>query len=198
MFIPVPGKGAGILTPDVNLATWFDQLVLGRFHHGENTWFLSYPGFGASVLLGVMAGHIIRLKISQKRRCLLLLLSGLGCIFTGLLWSFTFPVIKLMWTSSFVLLGGGFSFLMFSLFYWLTEIRGYTRWTFFFRVIGMNSITVYIMIMLFDFSSISNIFIGSLLPRTGNWAGFLSSAASLTVVWLILYRMYKKNTFLRL
>ena len=57
MLIPVPGIGAGVLTPQGNVATYVDKLVLGRFHYGENTWFLSYLGFGASVLLGVLAGR---------------------------------------------------------------------------------------------------------------------------------------------
>ncbi len=55
MLIPVPGVGAGVLTPQGNVAAYVDKLVLGRFHYGENTWFLSYLGFGASVLLGVLA-----------------------------------------------------------------------------------------------------------------------------------------------
>jgi hypothetical protein len=59
MLVPVPGVDAGVLTPTGNMATWIDQLVLGRFHHGENTCFASYLGFASSVLLGVMTGHIL-------------------------------------------------------------------------------------------------------------------------------------------
>jgi predicted acyltransferase len=59
MLIPVPGVGAGVLTPQGNVATYVDKLVLGRFHYEENTWFLSYLGFAASVLLGVLAGEIL-------------------------------------------------------------------------------------------------------------------------------------------
>jgi predicted acyltransferase len=198
MLIPIPGKGAGLLTPDTNLPTWFDQLVLGRFHHGENTWFLSYPVFASSVMLGVMAGHILRLPFPERKRCLYLVLAGAGCIAVGLLWSIFFPVIKLMWTSSFVLLGGGFGFLMLGLFYWIIEIKGYTKWAFFFRVIGMNSIVVYCGAMLINFRLIGNIFVGSLLPRIGTWDDFVSNAAALAVIWLILYWMYRKNTFVRL
>jgi len=55
MLNPVPGVGAGVLTPQGNVAAYVDKLVLGRFHYGENTGFLSYLGFGASVLLGVLA-----------------------------------------------------------------------------------------------------------------------------------------------
>jgi predicted acyltransferase len=198
MLIPIPGKGAGLLLPDTNLATWFDQLILGRFHHGENTWFLSYPVFASSVMLGVMAGHILRLPYTEMKRCLYLLLAGIGCIVTGLLWSTLFPVIKLMWTSTFVLIGGGFGFLMLALFYWVIDIKGFQKWSFFFRVIGMNSIVVYCGAMLISFRQIGNVIVGSLLPRIGAWDDFISEITALTIIWLILYWMYRKQTFVRL
>ena len=198
MLIPVPGKGAGILTPDVNLATWVDQAILGRFHYGENTWFLSYPAFASSVLLGVLAGHLLKLPQSGSRKVLVLAGAGIGCTMTGLLWSLSFPVIKLMWTSSYVLIGGGFGFLMLSLFYWITEVLGYRRWAFFFTVIGMNSIAVYMAMMLFNFSLISNIFIGNLVPRLGLWDDFVSSVGFFSVTWLILLWMYRTRTFIKL
>jgi predicted acyltransferase len=196
--IPVPGVGAGLLTPDDNLATWVDQIILGRFHHGENTWFLSYLGFASSVLLGVLAGHLIMMPYSEKKRVLLLAGSGAICLALGLLWSLTFPVIKLLWTSSFVLIGGGYGFLMLALFYWIIEVKGYRRWAFFFRVIGMNSIVVYVAIMLISFEQIGNIFVGSLLPRIGVWDELVSASASVAIIWLILYHMYCTRTFVKL
>jgi predicted acyltransferase len=198
MLVPIPGIGAGILTPDANLATWVDKMVLGRFHYGENTWFLSYPVFASSVLLGVLAGHLIRLPVSESRKVMLLAVAGIGSTGLGLLWSIVFPVIKLMWTSSYVLLGGGFGFIMLALFYWAIEVKGYQKWAFIFTIIGMNSIAVYMAMMLFNFSQISNIFIGSLLPRIGLWDDFVSATAAFSVIWLILYRMYRTNTFLKL
>ena len=198
MLIPVPGKGAGILTPDGNVATWFDQLVLGQFHYGENTWFLTYPAFASSVLLGVMAGHLLKMKVSEARKVIYLAAAGIGSTLLGLLWSFLFPVIKLLWTSSFVLIGAGFGFIMLSLFYWIIEVKGYKRWAFFFKVIGMNSITVYFLVSLISFRQIGNIFVGSLLPRIRLWDDFVSSAAALTIIWLLLYWMYRTKTFVRI
>ncbi len=198
MLVPIPGKGAGILTPEVNLATWFDQLVLGRYHYGENTWFLSYPVFAASVLMGVMAGHLLKMPVTEGRKVILLAMAGFACLIIGLLWSTLFPIIKLMWTSSFVLLGAGFGFVMLSLFYWIIEVRGYKRWAFFFKVIGMNSITVYVVAMLVSFKQIGNVFVGSLLPRIGLWDDFVSSAAALTILWLFLYWMFRTKTFVRI
>jgi predicted acyltransferase len=197
-WVPVPGIGAGVLTADGNVAAWVDQVILGRFHHGENTWFLSYPGFASSVLLGVLAGRLLMLPYTEKKKVLVLAGAGTACIVLGLLWSTVFPIIKLLWTSTFVLMGGGFSFLMLALFYWIIEVKGYRRWAFFFTVIGMNSIFAYLAMMLINFQQIGNIFIGGLLPRLQPWDDLVSASAAFAVLWLILYWMYRTRTFIKL
>jgi predicted acyltransferase len=198
VFIPVPGIGAGVLTPEGNVATYVDKLVLGRFHYGENTWFLSYPGFGASVLLGVLAGRVLMADLPQKKKLYRLLLHGALCLALGLLWSFWFPVIKLLWTSSYVLIGGGLSYFALALFYWIMDVLGYRSWAFGFIVIGMNSIAVYFAASVFDFRLIGNIFVGKLLPRLGVWDKLVEACAAFGVVWLILFWMYRKKEFIRI
>src|ERR1035437_10128926 len=89
--IPVPGVGAGVLTPTGNIATWFDQMVLGHFHYGENTWFLSYIAFASSMLLGVMASHLLKLPYAEKTKVMLLAGAGIACVSVGLLWSLALP-----------------------------------------------------------------------------------------------------------
>ena len=74
--IPVPGVGRGVLTPTGNAATYVDHLVLGRFAYGENTWFLSYLGFAASVLIGGLAGNLLRSVRSAKDKLLFLSAGG--------------------------------------------------------------------------------------------------------------------------
>lgn len=196
--IPVPGVGRGVLTPEGNLATFVDRAVLGRFHYGENTWFLSYLGFSSSVLLGVLAGRLLMSTIEEKRKVARLIGAGIVCVALGLLWSLVFPIIKLLWTSSFVLVAGGFSFLILALFYWIIEVKGCRRWTFFFVVIGMNSIAAYVAMMLLNVRQIGNVFVGSLLPRIAPWDSFVEACAAFTVLWLLLYWMYRTKTFLKI
>ena len=198
MLIPVPGVGAGVLTPQGNVATYVDKLVLGRFHYGENTWFLSYLGFGASVLLGVLAGQILMTGRAAKSKIYRLLGAGAVSLVVGLLWSLWFPVIKLLWTSSFVLIGGGVSFLVLALFYWIIDVRGYRKWAFGFIVIGMNSIAVYFATGVFDFTRIGNVFVGHLLPRLGRCDSLVEASAAFAIVWLILYWMYRKKEFIKI
>ena len=198
VLVPVPGVGRGVLTPTGNLATFVDQAILGRFHYGENTWFLSYLGFASSVLLGVFAGELLASARAPKTKILLLISAGIACIAQGMLWSIEFPIIKLLWTSSFVLISGGIGFLALALFYWIIDVLGYQRWAFFFIVIGMNSLAVYVATMLFDFRLIADIFVGKLLPRLGRRDTFTEAALTLAVIWSILFWMYRKRSFIRL
>ena len=198
MLIPVPGFGAGVLTPQGNLPTYVDKLVLGHLHYGENTWFLSYLGFGASVLLGVLAGQMLMSGRTPRSKVYRLLAAGSVSLVAGLLWSLSFPVIKLMWTSSYVLISGGLSFLALALFCGIIDVLGYKKWAFGFIVIGMNSIAVYVATEIFDFRQVSNIFVGHLLPHMGRWAEFVEASAAFVVIWLILYWMYRKKEFIRI
>jgi predicted acyltransferase len=198
MLVPVPGVGAGVLTPRGNLPTYVDQLILGHLHYGENTWFLSYLGFGASVLLGVLAGKLLMSGRSPSSKLYRLLIMGALSLLAGLVWSVWFPVIKLMWTSSYVLIAGGFSFMILALFYWIIDVLEYKRWAFGFTVIGMNSIAVYVATEVFDFRDVGNVFVGHLLPRLGRWDSLVEAAAAFAVVWLILYCMYRRKIFIRI
>jgi len=198
MLVPVPGVGAGVLTPQGNLPTYVDKWVLGRLHYGENTWFLSYLGFGASVLLGVLAGQLLASPHSHAGKLYRLLWMGGLSLAVGLVWSLWFPVIKLMWTSSYVLIAGGFSFIMLALFYWVMDVLGHKKWAFGFIVIGMNSIAVYVATEVFDFRQVGNVFVGHLLPLVGRWDSLLEATAAFAIVWLILYWMYCKKEFIRI
>jgi predicted acyltransferase len=195
--IPVPGAGRGILTPTGNAATYVDHLVLGRFAYGENTWFLSYLGFAASVLIGALAGNLLRSARPAKDKCLLLSAGGVGLVILGLIWSIWFPIIKLLWTSSFVLVTGGISCLLLAAFYLIVDVGGYRKWAFGFVVIGVNALAVYMATMLFDFRKIGNIFVGHLLPRVGRFSSLLEATAAFTIIWLVLYWMYRTKSFVK-
>jgi predicted acyltransferase len=198
-FVPVPGYGAGVLTPDGNLAMYIDKALLGRFQDGTPyTWILSSLGFGATVLMGVLAGHLLRSKLAGTRKALLLAGAGLGCLGGGWLWSFAFPIIKHIWTSSMVLWSGGWCLLLLALFYWLIDVLGYRRWAFPFIVIGMNAIVAYMAPDLINFMQISHTVFAGLARHLGMFGEFLLAFGAFGVLWVGLYYMYRKQTFVRI
>jgi len=197
--IPVPGKGAGIYEPETNLALYVDNLVLGHWQEGAGwTYILTNMTFVCSVMLGVFAGQILLSDRNELKKAGLLAMIGICCVIAGKVWGIWFPVIHHLWTSSLVLFAGGLSFLLLALFYLVIDVWGYKKWSFFFVVIGMNAITVYVATHLFDFTLIGNVFIGGILPWLGPWAGFAEASAALAVVWLILWWMYRKKTFIKI
>jgi predicted acyltransferase len=197
--IPVPGHSAGIYEPDVNLAVYVDDLVLGHFQEGAGwTYILTNMTFICSVMLGVFAGQILLYNQPQMRKAGQLALLGVGCIIAGKIWSIWFPIIHHLWTSTLVLFAGGLSYLLLALFYLIIDVWGYKKWAFIFVVIGMNAIAVYVATHLFDFSLIGNVFVGGLAKWLGPWNGFVQALTALLVIWLILYWMYRKKTFIKI
>jgi predicted acyltransferase len=198
-FVPVPGHGPGALTPDGNLAMWIDKALLGRFQDGTTyTWILSSLGFGATVLMGVLAGHLLRSSIPGMRKAFLLTVSGLACLILGWVWGFDFPIIKHIWTSSMVLWSGGLCLLLLALFYYVIDVLGYRRWAFFFTVIGMNAIVAYIAPDIINFPQISTTVFGGLAKHLGSYGNFLLASGSLGLLWLGLYYLYRNRTFVRI
>lgn len=198
MWVPVPGHGAGKLTPDGNLAIWLDHKILGSFQDGTPySWILSSMTFGGTVMMGVFAGQLLRSGMRPWVKGVILLAAGVACYGAGLGWSHSFPIIKHLWTSSFVLYAGGMSLALLGLFYLLIDVCGLWRWAFGFTVIGMNAIAVYMANMLFDFRRVADIFVGGLGKWTGEWQDVIRATGGFAITWLILLYMYRKKTFVK-
>ncbi|MFB3922444.1 MAG: acyltransferase family protein [Terriglobia bacterium] len=197
--VPVPGHGAGVLTPDGNLAMYIDKALLGRFQDGTTyTWILSSLGFGATVLMGVLSGHLLKSTLPQKRKAAVLAGAGLACLAVGWVWSFAFPIIKHIWTSSMVLWSGGWCLLLLAFFYYVIDVLGYRRWAFFFTVIGMNAIVAYMAPDIIPFSTISKTLFAGLASHLGMFGPVLVAFGTLGVLWIILYYLYRNRTFVRI
>jgi len=199
--VPVPGHGAGQLTEQGNLAIYIDTLILGPFQDGTNppyTWILSSMTFAATVMIGAFAGQLLRLDRSKAEKVLVLLISGAACVLAGWAWGHIFPIIKHIWTSSMVLYAGGWSLLLLGLFYLVIDVLEFRFLTSFFVVIGMNAIAAYMATHVFDFRNLGDIFVRGLARWTGDWQDFVRAAAGITILWLILYYLYRKKTFVKI
>ena len=196
--IPVPGIGAGHLNPSDNIAIYVDKAILGRFQDGTTySWILTSLGFGATVLMGVLAGHLLRSGLHSTRKAQYLAGAGVACLAAGWLCSFVLPIIKHIWTGSMILWSGGLSLLLLALFYWLIDVKGYRRWAFPFIVIGANAIVAY-MADLFPWKEISTILFGGLAGHLGQVGNALIAFGAFFVLWCCLYYMYRNRTFIRI
>ncbi len=201
--VPVPGYGAGLLDPEGGMNAWIDRMLLPGRLHGKTfdpEGLLCIVSAISVTLMGAVAGHILRDgKPASGRKSAILAITGAVLIVTALLLSPVYPIIKAAWTVPFNLLTAGISFVLLSLFYYTIDVKKWTRgivsWKItFFKVIGMNSITIYLGTRIINFGAIAGFFLGWLAGPWGNWVIILGA---ITVEWLLLYYLYRNKIFLR-
>jgi predicted acyltransferase len=99
----------------------------------------------ATCLLGIFAGLLLQsTTFGNDRKLLWLFSAGAACVAVGWLWGLQFPVIKKIWTSSYVLVAGGYSALLLGAFYLVVDVWKYQKWCQPFVWMGMNAITIYL------------------------------------------------------
>jgi predicted acyltransferase len=200
-FIPVPGIGHGVFTPAGNLEGYIDRLFLpGKFccfGFGDNEGYLSTIPSIATVMFGVLCGHLVRSSLTNAKKLQILMGGGVASLVAGLLWGNFFPIITKLWTSSYTLYANGWCMLLFALFYGVIDVGGWRKWTFPFVVIGLNSITIYVVQSQFDFRHVSDIFVSGLANHAGEYNVLLLGASVVLVKWLFLYFLYRQEIFLK-
>lgn len=130
----------------------------------------------------------------------MLYLLAAGAVVTplGYLWGHWFPIIKNIWTSSFVLTAGGYSLLLLGLFYLVIDVWKLRAWAFPLIVIGMNAITIYMATDLVKFDVIAERLVGGPIAASlGPYADLLLRSVKLAVEWLFLFWLYRRGIFLR-
>ena len=201
----IPG-GPDTYSFDNNLVGVVDRILLpGRLAYGNNHFdpegLLSTVPAIVTAMLGMFTGQFVRLsneKVSGNRKTLYMIIAAVALLAIGLLWSLVFPVNKKLWSSSFVCVVGAYSIFLFALFYYIIDVKGYRRWTFFFRVVGMNSITIYLAQKIINFKQISQFFFGGIAGQFPElWANLITATGYILACWLFLYFLYKKNVFLK-
>jgi predicted acyltransferase len=200
--IPVPGYGAGNLTMEGNLVGWIDRNFLpGRLLqkiYDENGLITQLPALCLTVM-GSLAGDVLRSDRKEGRKLQILLLAGIVGIGIGLFWGLHFPINKHLWSSSFILLTAGMAFLILSLFYYVIDVLKFQSWTFFFQVIGMNSLTIYVAYHFIDFEHTSHaLFAGLYAPVPEQFHDALEALGALVLVWSMMYFLYKKKIFIKI
>jgi predicted acyltransferase len=203
MLVPVPGFGAGVLTPEGCLPAYIDRLLLpSRLHGGiyDPEGIMSAISGISTALAGAFAGQLLRKEnITQIKKAGGLFIAGITFILIALVWSKFLPFIKNIWSGSFVMLTAGMSSLLLGTFYFIIDVLEWKKWAFVFTVIGMNSITIYIGSKLIDFKYTADfIFGGTIKSLPELYQKPFLYLAILILEWLLLYALYRKKIFLRL
>ena len=204
VWFPVPGCGAGLLTMECNPASYFDRLLIpGHLHktiHDPEGLLSTIPAI-ATGLMGIFAGELLRMsedKISANNKVIYLIFAGIVSLLSCLVWDVFFPINKNLWTSSFALCAGGFSILLLALFYWVIDVLQFRKWTFFFVVIGMNSIVIYMIGDYISFGYTANALFGGILHLFPEPVAAVGEViAFIGIQWAFMYLLYRNKLFLK-
>ncbi len=203
-FVPAPGGAAGNFAEGQNLANWVDKqyLPLRKWDgdHDPEGLLSTLPAI-ANCLMGVFAGMLLRDgRRDDRAKVRYLAAAGIVLVALGWLWNFQFPVIKKIWTSSFVLVACGYSCLLLGVFHLVIEVLGWRRWARPFVWIGMNPITIYMIHNLVDINAISQRFVGGDLNKLylGRYGDLATALVGIAVTFGIARFLYRRKIFLRL
>ncbi len=212
-FIPVPGAGAGVWTPEGNLSGYIDRIFLsGHMWYLTKTWdpegLLSTVPSIATVLLGVLAGFELRSPRPLHEKINAFFSWGVAAVIGALIVNPFFPINKNLWTSSYVLVTGGLALIGLACCMYVVEVKERKTWAKPFVILGVNAIAAYTFAGLLS-TTISTIHIGSrslqevIYSDLFGWISdpFVKSvsfaAAFVVVTWVFAWFLYKKKWFLK-
>jgi len=197
--------GADLYSQEWNVISWLDRTVMPNYIYVWKVYdpesIFAVPSGVALALLGMSAGAVLRSeRWTPARKSAILLGFAAAMLAAGLFFIYVLrmPIVKALWTSSFVLVAAAYSLAMLALFYWIVDVKGWSRWTFYFRVIGMNSITIYMLVNIGVVESLNRYCFGGLVSKvSGSWSIFAGALAFQATCWLLLHFLYRKNVFLK-
>lgn len=218
-FIPVPGGAAGEFAEGKNLANWIDAnyLPLRKWDgdHDPEGLISTLPAI-ANCLIGVFAGMLLRNgKQTPFQKALLLALAGGVMLGLGWAWGtqitrppaiekiwevIYFPVIKKIWTLSFVLVACGYSSLLLAAFYLVINVAAWRRWAMPFVWIGTNPITIFLLAGFGVFETVAKRLVGGELNHKyfHDYGPLVLSVVSLLLVFAFAGFLYRRKIFIRL
>ena len=201
------------MEPGNNFAAWIDQFITpGKLY--QKTWdpegfFSTIPSISTGIS-GMFCGHIILNKNkSLKDKIILIYLCGSLALCLGMLWDFSFPINKNIWTSSYVLFTSGLAMLFLASFMWIIDHKKNQSYSKFGIVFGSNAIFAYIL-----HSILANLFYLPVIEGKGIqecWMYFGISTGLdpkfISLIWALFYtffiyvitkQMYKRKIFIKI
>ncbi len=200
--VPDAPSGSDPFSLEWNFAGYVDRILMpGRLYLKtfDPEGLLGLIPASATAMMGMFTGEFVReSKFSGKRKAFLMIACSVALLAIGLLWSTFFPINKNLWSSSFALVVAAYSLFMFAIFYYIIDVKEHRKWAFPFKVIGMNSITIYLAMEFISFYYTTKCLVGGLITLMPENIGELVFVCSLFLLrWLFVYFLYKKKIFLK-
>ncbi len=196
---------------NANLAWFFDTWFMNLFPR-ERAFLFNGGGYSTlnfiptlgTMILGLLAGNVLRSARAPMEKVRWFVVAGIIGLVAGLAlgWLGVCPVVKRIWTPSWTIYSGGWCFLLLAAFYWSIDVLKQGRWAHWLVVIGANSIAAYLLAHGFDAYVEKNL-VTHFRPATFQMFGaayqpLLLGGATLAVLWLILWWMYRRKLFLKI
>ena len=207
LFYATTNRVAGVYDMGRNVANHFDfQYPLGSQLDGyfdPEGCLGVFPSI-ATCMLGLFAGLLLRSPSCKDRhKVVILLLAGAVMLGVGVWWGHYFPVVKKIWTSSFVLVAGGYSAMLMGLFYLVVDVWQWRLWCQPFVWVGANAITIYLMQHIVSFREVAKRLVGGdvaqfLDNHVANGCGaFVVALLAVVLTFWFLRFLYERKIFLR-
>jgi predicted acyltransferase len=208
--VPVPGYGAGVLEPVGSLAWYIDSLVLKghMWAHTGGVWdpegIVSTIPSVATVLFGILCGHLLRTERSHTERAVWMFVTGNALMFVGLMLSTWMPINKMIWTTSYAVFVAGLDFNGFAICYWVVEGLERKRWAQALIVFGMNAIAAYVISEgidhLLSLSGVGKWLMANVFSPIANPynAALLYAVMNVLMVFAAVAFMYRRKWFVRI
>jgi predicted acyltransferase len=205
---PVPEPFTGFFAhwnKYTNLAYAFDRWFLNLFPQASP--FLGNSVYGATLnfvpsivtmLFGMMAGDLLRAPRSRKDKARVLVVAGAISLAAGLALGYTIcPIIKALWTPSWVLASNAFVLWFLAAALWMADVLGWTRALFPLIVVGRNSLAMYLMLRVLKEPVRKTVEIHAGTLNIPHYWTF-EFATVILILWRIYFWMYRRKPFLRL
>lgn len=213
----VPEVGAGCYVKNENFAAYIDRFILsGHMWSQSKTWdpeglFSTLPAI-STTLFGVLTGHLLKSKLSAKKKIRNMIGWGIVGIVIGYIWSLWLPINKSLWTSSYSVLMAGLALIVLAFCYFIIDVKGYKKVALPCVIFGMNAIAMfvlsifiakflYIIKIITDDGTVSLqsfIYTNFFQSIFGNYLGsFLFAIIFILLLYIVALVLYKNKIFIK-
>jgi predicted acyltransferase len=196
-FVPAPGIAAGTYEKGKNLVSAIDLAVLGRHHPGGWGTVLSTLPTITNTIVGLLLGQVLLSARPQGVKLKIIAATAAGCLAAGYALSPVIPIIMKVWTTTYALVTIGWACLLFLVFYWIVDVRGWRGWAFPLVVIGVNALAAYLLPTFMPIGRIVGVFTKPLAEGAGSFGPVITTGAVFLGGWLLLWWLYRRKIFLR-